>query len=486
MKKTLRLIALFLLVSQVLVSCGEGEKPDTTDADTSTDGESTTSVETSILDSLPERDYGGAEYAILAAVEQDATKFCVDEQTGDKLSDAIYNRNKEVEDMYNIIFNYDVVDGYMAGMSEVHNRLTGSVLAGDCTYDMYVQNSAYVSQLILEGLFADMNSDKNFDFDGAWWHKQTNENLMINDRLYIASGFYGVGTLTESWCMLINKELADDLNLESPYQSVSDGTWTFDKMLVMAKSAVSDLNGDSKFDENDRYGFLMTGSEAYSPLSYAMGRLVTKNNENGIPEFVDATEHTLNVMEKLNILSKNADNIRYSTKDVRPDREIIPMFCNKQGLFAIYPMRIVEYPEMRDGPDFGILPLPKYDEQQENYITMAYPFVTAIPALVKDPDMSSVVLEALNRLSYLDVFPVYKEIVLQRKLARDSESAEIVDIIGQNVLCDFGTIFFIRINGDIIWPQNICSKYASWWASNKEKLTKSLDDIVETISKFEN
>lgn len=53
MKKTLRLIALFLLVSQVLVSCGEGEKPDTTDADTSTDGESTTSVETSILDSLP-------------------------------------------------------------------------------------------------------------------------------------------------------------------------------------------------------------------------------------------------------------------------------------------------------------------------------------------------------------------------------------------------------------------------------------------------
>lgn len=67
MKKTLRLIALFLLVSQVLVSCGEGEKPDTTDADTSTDGESTTSVETSILDSLPERDYGGAEYTILAA-----------------------------------------------------------------------------------------------------------------------------------------------------------------------------------------------------------------------------------------------------------------------------------------------------------------------------------------------------------------------------------------------------------------------------------
>ena len=97
MKKTLRLIALFLLVSQVLVSCGEGEKPDTTDADTSTDDESTTAVETSILDSLPERDYGGAEYTILAACEEVITKICSEEITGERLSDVIYKRNKDIE-----------------------------------------------------------------------------------------------------------------------------------------------------------------------------------------------------------------------------------------------------------------------------------------------------------------------------------------------------------------------------------------------------
>lgn len=480
MKKTLRLIALFLLVSQVLVSCGEGEKPDTTDADTSTDGESTTSVETSILDSLPERDYGGAEYTILAACEEVITKICSEEITGERLSDAIYKRNKDIEDMYSIKFNHDIVNGYMAGMNEVHKRLTGSVLAGDTTYDLFVQNSAYVSSLILEGLFSDLNSNQTLDFDGEWWHKLSNDSMMINNKLFIASGYYGIPTLTESWCMLLNKELLDNHGLDSPYKAVSDGTWTFDMMMDMAKTTIVDLNGDSKFDENDRYGLIMTDKEGFIGFSYGMGRLVTKNDENGVPKLTDADERTLNIMEKLSKLVGNKDHIMFSA-EIQPDKEMIPMFNNKQALFGMYTMRIVEFQEMREASDFGILPMPKYDEKQENYITQAYHYISAIPALVKDTDMSSVILEALNRLSFRDVYPIYKEIILQRKLTRDNESAEIVDLISRNAVCDFGTVFFINVENKLIWPQDVCSKYASWWASNKEKLTAKLDGIIETI-----
>lgn len=485
MKKSLRLMTIVLLMSQILVSCGAESRGEATGpADTSSGDESTAEVETSILDSLPERDYGGAEYNILAPIKEcyGDTKFYVEEMTGDKLSDAVYKRNKDVEDMYNIKFSYDVVNGYSAGMKDVHTKLTGSVLAGDCTYDMFVGSSAYVSSLILEKLFADMNSDKNFDFDGAWWHKLGNDSMMVNDHLYIASGFYGFVTLSESWCIFLNKGLVEDLNIESPYTYVYDGTWTFDEMMEMAKSAVLDLNGDSKFDKNDRYGIIMTDTEATAPLSYGMGRLVTENDENGIPKLTDATERTLNIMENLNTLLENKDHVMYSAQ-LQPDKELIPMFNNKQALFAMYPMHIVELQEMRQAPDFGILPLPKYDEKQENYITQAWPCITAIPALVKDQDMSSAVLEALNRVTYLDVYPIYKEIILQRKLARDNESSEAVDIIGSNALCDFGTIF--RIEDKLIWPQEICGNYSSWWASNKEQLTIKLEKIIETINQLD-
>lgn len=485
MKKALRLMAITLLTVQILVSCGGMDHGTTKDpTDTTTDVESTTAAETSILDSLPERDYEGTEYTILAPIEQVVTKYLVEDMTGENLSDAIYKRNKDVEEMYNIRFNYDVVNGYAAGMSDVHKRLTGSVLAGDCTYDLFVGSSAYVSSLVLEGLFSNLMNDPNFDFDGAWWHKLGNASMMMNDRLYIASGFYEIQTLTESWCILLNKGLIEDLDLESPYASVYDGTWTFDKMLSMARTAVVDLNGDSKFDKNDRYGLIMTEKEGFASLCYGMGRLVTENDENGIPKLTDANERTLSIMEKINNLAGNKDHVMFSAH-AQPEKELIPMFNNKQTLFAMYPMRIVEYPEMREASDFGILPLPKYDEKQENYITQAWPEISAIPALVRNRDMSSTVLEALNRVSYLDVYPIYKETVLQRKLARDDESAEIVDIISQNALCDFGTIFFIRIEGRLIWPQDICSKYASWWASNKERLNAELDKIIETIEKID-
>lgn len=484
MKKALRLMAITLLTVQILVSCGEAGIDTTEDTTDTTSDAGSTAAETSILDSLPERDYGEAEYTILAACEEVVTKMYAEEMTGENLSDVIYKRDRDVENMYNIKFNYDIVNGYTAGMDEVHKRLAGSVMAGDSTYDLFVQNSAYVDSLILEGLFSDINSYSEIDLSGAWWHELSNNNMMIDNKLYIASGFYCLPTLTESWCMLLNKGLVEDLDLESPYQAVSDGTWTFDKMLGMARTAVVDLNGDSKFDKNDRYGLIMTDKEGFSALPYGMGRLVTENDKNGIPRLTDANERTLNIMERLATLAKNSDKVMFSAQ-IYPDKELIPMFNNRQALFAMYTMRIVEFQEMREAEDFGILPLPKYDEKQENYITQVYPYISAIPALVKDPDMSSVVLEALNRISYIDVYPVYKDIVLQRKLTRDDESAEIVDIISQNAVCDFGAVFFLRVDNKLIYPHEICSKYSSWWASNKDKLNKKLDEIIETIKNID-
>ena len=80
MKKALRLMAITLLTVQILVSCGGMDHGTTKDpTDTTTDVESTTAAETSILDSLPERDYEGTEYTILAPIEQVVTKYLVED-----------------------------------------------------------------------------------------------------------------------------------------------------------------------------------------------------------------------------------------------------------------------------------------------------------------------------------------------------------------------------------------------------------------------
>jgi len=114
--------------------------------------------------------------------------------------------------------------------------------------------------------------------------------------------------------------------------------------------------------------------------------------------------------------------------------------------------------------------------------------IMAIPALVKNDEMSQLVMNALNCISYYDVLPTYKEIVLQRKLTRDDESAEMIDIIISGASLDFGTLFYQQINSLLFSSSAIIStqNYATWWAANEASCQAKLDNLIETVSALEN
>jgi hypothetical protein len=138
---------------------------------------------------------------------------------------------------------------------------------------------------------------------------------------------------------------------------------------------------------------------------------------------------------------------------------------------------------MRESVDFGILPLPKYDEIQDGYYTLCWAAVAAIPLVVKDVEKSAVILEALNCYSYVDVIPQYTEIVLQRKLSRDDESAETVKLLAEGISMDFGTLFYASIEPTLVFSESLCTpgKYSSWWAKNEIKIETNLAKILEAI-----
>ena len=47
----------------------------------------------------------------------------------------------------------------------------------------------------------------------------------------------------------------DDFNIEYPYQTVLDGSWTLDKLIAMTKDVYIDVNGSSTEDSGDIHGF---------------------------------------------------------------------------------------------------------------------------------------------------------------------------------------------------------------------------------------
>ncbi|MBQ4137301.1 MAG: hypothetical protein IJD67_04240, partial [Clostridia bacterium] len=135
--------------------------------------------------------------------------------------------------------------------------------------------------------------------------------------------------------------------------------------------------------------------------------------------------------------------------------------------------------EMSD--DFGILPFPKWDEAQEEYITLSHNSATTvcIPISVdteKANEEVSAAIEALASESYRRVTIAYYETALKAAYNRDDQSAQMIDIItGQhptikstftsNFIFEYssslgkiGTIFSTLINNQ---STNFISQYDS-------------------------
>ena len=133
--------------------------------------------------------------------------------------------------------------------------------------------------------------------------------------------------------------------------------------------------------------------------------------------------------------------------------------------------------------DIGILPCPKYDENQENYYAPS--FGAEISVLLKTlpeerKENVGMLLEALAYDTNANILPEYKEVLLKTKLARDNESEEMIDIIINSISFDFGINAWQNEVGVPI-VQRIYVKNDPNVASSLAKMQKSVDAQIEKL-----
>ena len=159
------------------------------------------------------------------------------------------------------------------------------------------------------------------------------------------------------------------------------------------------------------------------------------------------------------------------------------------GRFMFFDGLLKYAADMRDMTnDFGIIPLPKYDAAQEKYCTTPGAGINlfAVPVTVGDSECVSAVLEGLAILGYQDIIPTYYETVLKSKYSRDEESAEMLDLIRENIIVDFGAqIYAHTVNklnsiGYFLAAGN--ENFSSFYDANEGIFLKYLDEVITLIS----
>jgi hypothetical protein len=217
----------------------------------------------------------------------------------------------------------------------------------------------------------------------------------------------------------------------------------------------------------------------------------TGPGEDGIPTFnLHKNEASIALVAKFMDALK-APGFYYS-EAVQVYDTIPILFEPGQALFAMSSSYGVEkLRAMEDG--IGILPLPKYSENQERYIAPTYGnTLLVLPKTVNVTDEGEnigLILEAMSFSGYYDMIPQYKEVVLKTKTARDDESADMLDIIFDSVIFNFDmNILFDAVLQTSILPAlwkdktsgnivSLCEKNFNTIEKYIAKFYKAIDDV---------
>lgn len=482
-------LALLLVVSAV-TGCGEQTgNADETTTDAGTTDESTTIEETTnYLDTRERQDYDGYEFRIIAqSYDQRPNLPLSEEETGEVLNDTIIARNRMVEDLLNIT----IVNMPFENRDEVKTKVRTASMSDEDAYDLVITSiNQGINTLTTDGCLYDLASLPNLDFSQPWWCQSIYDDYEVNGHFYFTSGpispfyFYTPGLVA------YNKTLTDANGIEGLEQTVLDGKWTFDYLKELTVGKAVDLNGDGKLDENDSYPVSGTSDDAYFITGFGE-KMITRTPDNGF-KFEMTSESFVNKVEQLT--SFYSDNTTFADC-VKNRKDAMKMFQEDRAMFNVTTMNNVitgydDLPSFREmKSDYGLLPLPKYDENQKNYVTIsqpAGPAGVAVPSTCRDAERNSLIMEVMAYLSNDSIRSAAYEKIVKGKGARIEDTDEMLNIIYENIVYDmnyvfdFGgsktamTDFFAKNSGD----------YMSKITAKMEKANAELEKYVSMLEEF--
>ena len=505
LKRTMAMLIALLMLVPTLASCSNNtpaeSKETTAQQETSQTAESTdasadetTAEDERIKPNIPESaDFGGDTITFLhwyntawTETVRQSRDIYAEGITGEAINDAVYNRNVKIEDAYKVKIGLERVPD-----NTIVKTINTEITAGETNYDVVYPRLNEASSLFTGAQLHNLHKVNYIDLTKPWWDQNCVESLTTKDYLPCAASALNVNDKDATAAIAFNKTIASNNQIEDLYTVVREGKWTYDKLSSIAETVMQDLNGDGVMTpEEDIYGFLGARDVTESFYYGSGGQMVSKNSD-GVFELTFGSERDINVTEKIIDLMNQPWFMNHHLIANQDDNYYRQLFEQGYGLF--FWMRLDEVTNMRaSDADFGILPIPKYEEAQDKYYSMVSRYITGLPSIPitltgEKLDEVGLVLEALSAESYYTLIPEYIETSLKTKNSRDAESADMLDIIINNRVFDPMHIYnFGGFSSDYLSFGDTADKNVASWLKSKQKLVqKTIDRTVQNIEDAE-
>ncbi len=453
-KLTSLMMALLMLVT-AFAACGGGKEttaePDETKAPV-------TKEETgrfAVYDDLPEDFKTTGDVTLLVRTSNENELAC-EELMNDTLLDAIHYRNIDLEQQTGAKIVTIAQPCGWDGTIELWNQtLSTSVLTNTGDFDGAAIYTSQGSPLAKEGVYynvMNLTTDfgGHFDLSKPYWNQTLVDELTVYGSLFFLAGDLLISEAQQGVCLFFNKDLFNEKNptegINSLYQSVRDQGWTIEKLTDYVSGVWDDANSNGVIDDGDVMGWSGLGGNDDGDMDawiYSLGLNLTTMNQWGEPEIsIIYDPNTIPAYELVKKLYTGNPGAYGSSGLTAKATE--STMQNGNVLFAR--QNLGSGASMRDSNvNFGVLPLPKLNEEQEDYRVM---FVNNASMLVLCSNLSeeraialSGVFERMSSLTYRNVTPVYYETVLQGQYSKDAPDAEMYELILSKFVADFGFVY---------------------------------------------
>ena len=447
-KRILCALLASLMLAGVLASCATGSEDNP--GEQTKDNAAVTEGESELRDNLPGNlNYGGDTVHIISRDLEGWTRgeISVTGLTGDPVNDAIFERNKAVESRLNIKIDSILDDN--ASSDAVPNKVVQAVQAGSKDYDIMAGCSYTTFTRTLDGNFVNLNQLEYLELDQPWWTPGFNDAVSYDGMQFMALGSMLLSVYRFAFVTVFNKDMFTEANQPFLYDCVEAGQWTLEKQTSLVPLFYRDDGDAVQEAEGDIYGFISSSLISTDAYWSSCQLDILKKNSDGEIEVVLDTDKLHSATDKILELYYGTDGGSYILASYGGDKEqddIRNMFAQGQGAMATLRIMALENSAMRQmEQEYGVIPMPKYDAQQNGYNTLLHDQFTivAIPTTVTGErlDMMGAVLEAMGSASYKIVKPVYYEETLRTKIASDPQSALMLDIITEGIYIDLGIIY---------------------------------------------
>lgn len=429
-------------------------------------------------------DFDGASFRI-CTLERNKFEIASDELTGEICNDAIYNRNLAVNDALNV--HIEALALTTRHDTDQLDTVQKSVVSGEDFCDMATGIAYLTGGYLTKGIFRNWRSLPVIDFDAPWWVTRANDAFTIGGKQFAAVGDLGITLLLQTYGTFFNKTLAEEYGIDGLYDTVLDGKWTIDLLDTLAATVYTDVNGDGTRDMGDIYGYVAERVINCDVMLPSFDQPLLSRDSDGLPYVTINTERTHTAVEKI-----------YKLFYENPGSYIVDQWADELPIFAVGRSLFITtylgnaFDSFRDMEDpYGILPFPKYDEAQADYLCDARDqySVFVVPATTNRTELVGYTMEALNIESRNTVYPAYYETALQSKYVHDAPSVEMLDILLAGRNYSFAILHSSNLSRLPYLVRQLMEErgtdFASLYAKKEEEIEKGLRSVIDAYLTYD-